>query len=92
MRHQPSHIGKGEMAAAYDGMPADRSFFQPAGVNPGERGGHHTKIQVICHCHRIPVLGVGTADITLQFLETCLDLPAGTVIFDDLFNGQGQVR
>jgi hypothetical protein len=74
------------MATTFDSMPADWSFFKSAGVNPGERGGHHTKVQVICHRHRISVLGLGTADIPLQLFETCLDLPPGAVIFDDLLN------
>jgi len=36
LRHQPSDIGKGEMAATFDSVSSAWSFLQPAGINPSQ--------------------------------------------------------
>jgi hypothetical protein len=73
--NQSSDIGKGEMVSAFDRMPSRWSFVQVAGINPGERGGHHAKVQVVLDRHRISILGFGTADILFKFFETGFYIP-----------------
>lgn len=57
------------MHAAMDRMPSVRRFLQPACVDPGDGSGHHTKIKMVGHGHRILGLHVGAADIRFSSLK-----------------------
>jgi hypothetical protein len=40
------------------------------GIDPGNRGGHHAKVEMIGHRMRIPGLAFRATDFLLNFLET----------------------
>jgi hypothetical protein len=77
------------MAAAINGMPTGWRLFGPACIDPGDGGRQHTKVQVVADRLRMAGLRFGTADVVFQFLEQGFDFPAGTIILNDLSNGQG---
>ena len=72
------------MVAPLDGMSSFGSTFKLHGINPNERSSHHTEVEVIDHCMGIPALTLQTADVLLELFETRFDLPAGSVVLDDL--------
>jgi hypothetical protein len=51
--NQSPDIGKGEMVAAFDRMPPRRRFVEVAGIHPGERDGHHAKVEMVFHRYRV---------------------------------------
>ena len=71
-------------------MPARWIGGNTIGVDPGDRCGHHAKIQLIDHCVGIAGLAAGTADPLLDLLEAGLDLPTCAIVLDDLLNAERQ--
>ena len=74
------------MASAVNGMSPGRRLLGPAGIDPGDGGGQHAKVQVVADRLRMTGLRLGTADIPFEFFEQGLDLPAGPIILNDLPN------
>ena len=89
--HKTADIGKSEMLAIFHGMASCGSFFKMHGVNPDHRCGHHAEVKVIDDGSRIPALSFGASDLLFEFLETGFNLPAGAVVFDDVFDGKSKV-
>jgi len=49
-------IGKGKTGPSLDLVPTLRVRFDAVGIDPRDRGGHHTKLQVVDHGLGIPTL------------------------------------
>jgi hypothetical protein len=80
------------MVPSFDSMPTFRGFFKLHGIDPDDRCGHHRKVEVIDHRLRVSALRLRTADFPFELLEAGSNLPAGSVIFHDLLDGEGKIR
>ena len=80
--NQSSHIGESKTGSTFHDMTPLRVGLDAVGVDPGNRGGHHTEVQVIDHRMGVACLAVGTVDLLFDFLEAGFDLPARTIVFD----------
>ncbi len=66
--------------------------LDPVGVNPGQGGGEQAEMEVVGDCVGGTVLAAGAPDFLFDFFEARLDFPAGTIVFDDLGDREGQIR
>ena len=69
-------IGKGKTGPSLDLVPTLRVRFDAVGINPGDRGGHHTKLQVVDHGLGIPTLAFLATDVLLELFKTGFDTPS----------------
>jgi len=79
-------IREGETVAAFDFMPTFRGVFESCAIDPNNRGYHDSKVEVIDDSMGIAGLAFAAANVLLDFLETRLDFPSGTIVLDDLLN------
>lgn len=76
------------MIPSCDSMPTFRGFFKLHGIDPDDSCGHHRKVEVVDHRLRVSALRLRTADFPFEFFEPGFDLPSGSVILQDLLDGE----
>jgi len=89
--NQFADIGEGKTGPSLDDMAALGVRRDPVGVNPGQGGGEQAEMEVVGDGIGGPVLAAGAPDFLFDFFEAGFDFPAGTIVFDDLGDGEGQV-
>ncbi len=87
----PSEIRERKTVAAFDFVSSFDYIFQSRPIDPGDSCRHHGKIDVIAHGMCITGLAFTAADILFDFLKAGFDFPSGSIILDDLFDGQVEV-
>ena len=65
-----SQIWEGETVTPFNFMPTFGNAFESYAIDPGNRGSHHGKVDVIYHSMRSAGLAFAAANVLLDFLET----------------------
>ena len=70
LRNDMSQIREGETLTPFNFMPTFGNAFESCAIDPGNRGSHHGKVDMIYHSMHSAGLAFAAANVLLDFLET----------------------